>query len=133
MFSHIQIGARDLGAMITFYAAVLAELDLVRLPDDDDGGPAGAGWCAPGQPWPQFYVQLPFNGLPASEGNGVQVSFAARSQAQVRKAWQAAIAAGATDEGAPGLRPHYSEDYFGAYCRDPEGNKLCFVHAQGLG
>lgn len=132
MFSHIQIGARDLAAMITFYDAVLAELGLVRLPEDDDGGPAGAGWCAPGMAWPQFYVQLPFNGLAASSGNGVQVSFAAHSQEHVRKAWQTAIASGATDEGAPGLRPHYGADYFGAYCRDPEGNKLCFVHAQGL-
>lgn len=132
MFSHIQLGARDLRAMIAFYAAVLPHLGLIRLPDEDDGGPAGAGWQAPGRPWPQFYVQLPYNGLPASPGNGVQVSFAARSQEQVRLAWQTAIALGATDEGGPGLRPQYAEDYYGAYCRDLEGNKLCFVHARGL-
>ncbi len=65
-------------------------------------------------------------------GNGTQISFACSSQEHVEAAWAAAIAMGGTDEGVPGLRPHYSEDYFGAYCRDPEGNKLCFVHAEGL-
>lgn len=132
MFSHIQLGARDLHAMIAFYAAVLPHLGLVRMPEEDDGGPAGAGWRAPDKPWPQFYVQLPFNGQQASAGNGTQVSFAARSQAQVRKAWETALAMGATDEGGPGPRPQYGEEYYGAYCRDPEGNKLCFVHAHGL-
>lgn len=131
MFSHIQLGARDLAAMLAFYDAVLPCLGLVRMPQENDGGPAGAGWQLPGRAWPQFYVQLPFNGLPASCGNGVQVSFAAASQGQVDMAWETAISLGATDEGAPGLRPQYAEDYYGAYCRDPEGNKLCFVHAEG--
>ncbi|WP_446731208.1 VOC family protein [Pseudomonas sp. CFBP 13719] len=79
-----------------------------------------------------MFVQLPFNGLPATWGNGMQVSFAAQSQQQVRDVWQAALDNGGMDEGAPGLRPQYSEDYYGAYCRDPEGNKLCFVHASDM-
>jgi catechol 2,3-dioxygenase-like lactoylglutathione lyase family enzyme len=132
MFSHIQLGARDLASMIAFYEAILTPLGMERMPDEADGGPAGAGWQRPGKRWPQFFVQKPFNGLPATWGNGVQVSFAAASQQQVSAAWEAAMASGATDEGAPGLRPHYSPDYFGAYCRDPEGNKLCFVHADGV-
>lgn len=132
MFSHVQLGARDLERMIAFYEAVLSPLGLVRMPDEHDGGPPGAGWQAPGKPWPQFFVQLPFNGLPATSGNGVQVSFAAGSAHHVRAAWDAAMAHGAQDEGAPGLRPHYSADFYAAYCRDPEGNKLCFVHARGV-
>lgn len=132
MFSHIQVGARDLPKMIAFYEQVLAVLGLQRMPDESDGGPAGAGWIVPGKPWQQFFVQLPFNGLPATWGNGVQVSFAAASQARVDAAWRAAMAAGGVDEGAPGLRPHYLPDYYGAYCRDPEGNKLCFVHTAEL-
>lgn len=128
MFSHIQIGARDLERQIAFYDAVLAPLGLARMADEADGGPAGAGWHTPGSKRPLFYVQLPFNGLPATWGNGVQVSFAAGSQAQVRAAWQAALDHGASDEGEPGIRAHYAPDYYGAYCRDPEGNKLCFVH-----
>lgn len=132
MFSHIQVGARDLPRMVAFYDKVLAPFGLERQPFKPDGGPDGVIWQRPGQRWPQFVVQLPFNGLPATWGNGWQVSFAASSQAVVTRAWEIALANGATDEGAPGLRPHYSPDYFGAYCRDPEGNKLCFVHAADL-
>ncbi|MBD1553393.1 VOC family protein [Pseudomonas typographi] len=132
MYSHIQVGAHDLPSMVAFYDAVLTRLGLVRMPDEDDSGPPGAGWHCPGKRWPQFFVQLPFNGLPATCGNGTQVSFMALSPAHVRAAWETALAMGGSDEGAPGLRPHYSPDYYGAYCRDPEGNKLCFVHANDL-
>ena len=132
MFSHIILGARDLAAMTTFYDTILQPLGLERMPDENDGGPPGSGWQYPGKSWPQFFIQLPYNGLPANWGNGTQVSFACRSREQVQAAWSAAIATGATDEGAPGIRAHYSPDYFGAYCRDPEGNKLCFVHADAL-
>ncbi|MCS0495344.1 VOC family protein [Ancylobacter sp. MQZ15Z-1] len=132
MFSHIILGARDLGRLSAFYDAVLAPLGLIRAEAEDDGGPPGAMWVLPGRRWPQFFVQMPFNGLPATWGNGTQVSFAAPSRAAVDAAWQALLAQGGTDEGAPGLRPHYGPDYYGAYGRDPEGNKLCFVHADGL-
>ncbi len=132
MYSHIQVGARDLPRLAAFYDAVLAQLGLVRMAEDNDGGPPGVGWQRPGKYWPQFFVQEPFNGLPATWGNGMQVSFAAASRGQVDAAWRTAIAMGAQDEGAPGLRPQYSPDYYGAYCRDPEGNKLCFVHADGF-
>ncbi|MFF7710668.1 VOC family protein [Pseudomonas sp. NPDC007930] len=127
MFSHIILGARDLAALAAFYDPVLAALGLQRMPDEDDGGPAGVGWQLPGQRLPQFFVQLPFNGQPASAGNGTQVSFLAASREQVDAAWAAALAAGGVDEGAPGVRPRYAADYYGAYCRDPEGNKLCVV------
>ena len=133
MFSHIQVGARDLPAMIAFYDRVLGELGLSRREDEpDDGGPPGAIWYKAGCRWPQFVVQIPFNGLPATWGNGWQVSFAAPSRAAVDAAWHAALDAGAVDEGGPGLRPRYGPDFYGAYCRDPEGNKVCFVHADGL-
>lgn len=134
MFSHIIIGARDLDRLGRFYDAVLAPLGLWRDPEQNepDGGPAGIIWTLRGRRWPQFCVQLPWNGAPAGVGNGTQVSFAASSPEAVDAAWQAAIANGGEDEGAPGLRPHYAADYYGAYARDPEGHKLCFVHAGGL-
>lgn len=132
MFSHIQIGARNLPRMINFYDAVLASLGLVRISDSADGGPPGAGWHYDGVVWPQFYIQLPFNGLPATWGNGTQISFAAVSRDEVNQAWSIAMQMGGSDEGAPGPRPQYGESYFGAYCRDPEGNKLCFVHSADM-
>ncbi len=134
MFTHIMLGARDLALQGRFYDAVLTRLGFSRDPDEsgDDGGPEGIIWTAPGRRWPQFCVQYPWNGAPATTGNGVQVSFAAASRAAVDAAWNAALAHGGSDEGAPGLRPHYAPDYYGAYARDPEGNKLCFVHADGV-
>ncbi|WP_312937079.1 VOC family protein [Pseudomonas sp.] len=132
MFSHIQLGARDLPRMLAFYEPVLACLGLIRVPDTDDQGPAGAGWQPAASDWPQFYVQLPFDGQAASAGNGTQVSFAASSPHAVDEAWRLAQRHGGSDAGAPGLRPHYGAGFYAAYCRDPEGNKLCFVHAPGL-
>lgn len=128
MFSHIILGARDLDRQAAFYDAVLPHLGLVRREVEDDGGPAGALWTAPGHDWPQFWIQLPFDNQPATPGNGVQVSFLAGSSAAVAAAWKAALQAGGASEGAPGLRLDYAPDYYGAYARDPEGNKLCFLH-----
>ncbi|PVZ13543.1 MULTISPECIES: VOC family protein [unclassified Pseudomonas] len=133
MYSHIILGARDLPALIRFYSPVLQALGLERMEDEQDGGPEGAGWQLPGQHWPQFYLQMPFDGKAASVGNGTQVSFRARSRAQVDAAWAAACLGGGRDEGAPGLRPQYGPDYYGAYCRDPEGHKLCFVFVEAFG
>jgi catechol 2,3-dioxygenase-like lactoylglutathione lyase family enzyme len=128
MFSHIIIGARDLERMGAFYDPVLGALGWIRNPVEDDGGPAGILWTVPGKPFPEFWVQLPWNGLPATWGNGTQVSFLAASRDEVDRAHWEAMRAGGFDEGKPGLRPSYGPDYYGAYFRDPEGNKLCVVH-----
>lgn len=124
------IGARDLDAMARFYDAVLLPLGLERGPDSV-AGPRGVCWHAPGQRHPTFDVQEPFDGRPASAGNGAMVAFLAPSRAAVDAAHAAALARGGTDEGAPGLRARYALDYYGAYMRDPEGNKLHVVHRGG--
>jgi len=72
-------------------------------------------------------VVRPLDGAAAGAGNGVTVAFAAPTRAAVDAFHAAALAAGASDEGAPGLRPHYHPNYYGAYVRDPDGNKLCAV------
>jgi len=118
--------------MITFYDAVLEPLGLVRDDRRAADHPASLIWQKAGMRWPQFALRKPFNGEPASAGNGVQISFAAQSPEVVRAAWQSAISNGGIDEGPPGLRRQYSDDFYAAYCRDPEGNKLCFVHADDL-
>jgi len=72
-------------------------------------------------------VGRPYNQLPASWGNGWMAAFTAPTRAAVNAAYAAAMAAGAYDEGAPGLRPHFAPNYYGAYVRDPDGNKLHFI------
>jgi len=127
MFSHVMVGARDLAALARFYDAVLLPLGLERGPDAE-AGPPGICYRAPGTLRPTFDVQAPFDGAPPSPGNGGMVAFLAPSRAAVDAAHAAALAHGGTDEGAPGPRPHYAPDYYGAYMRDPEGNKLHVVH-----
>jgi catechol 2,3-dioxygenase-like lactoylglutathione lyase family enzyme len=128
MYAHIQIGVKDLERMCRFYDAVLAHFGLQRAVDPSRAGPAGVYWQRPGQRWPQFVIGVPFDGEPPSVANGSQVSYLAASRRVVDAAWTTALAHGATDRGAPGLRPHYAPDFYAAYCLDPEGNKLCFVH-----
>ncbi|WP_159349357.1 VOC family protein [Roseomonas harenae] len=130
MFSHVMVGARDLDVMARFYDAVLLPLGLVRGPDAVEG-PKGISYHRPGEDHPTFDVQEPFDGQPPSPGNGCMIAFMAPSRAAVDTAHSAALAHGGTDEGAPGLRTRYAPDYYGAYVRDPEGNKLHVVHRGG--
>ena len=135
MFAHVQLGANDLARMTRFYDAVLAPLGLARSGPGSEVmgmpgtvGPAGIIWRRRGTRWPQFVIPHPYDRPPASTANGSQVSCLAQSRALADEAWAVALALGATDEGPPGLRPQYAPDFYAAYCRDPEGHKLCFVH-----
>ena len=130
MFSHVMVGARDVAAMARFYDAVLIPLGLERGPDSV-AGPRGVCWRVPGQRHPTFDVQEPFDGAPPTAGNGCMVAFLAPSRAAVDASHAAALDHGGADEGAPGPRPRYSPDYYGAYMRDPAGNKLHVVHHGG--
>nr|WP_149538310.1 VOC family protein [Siccirubricoccus phaeus] len=128
MFSHVTIGTHDLARAAAFYDAVLAPLGLRRLALEV---PGWAAWEKPGSP-ARFWVGKPANGLPASWGNGAMTAFIAPSRAAVAAGHAAGLAAGGLDEGAPGLRPHYAPDYYGAYLRDPGGNKLHLVCRDGV-
>jgi catechol 2,3-dioxygenase-like lactoylglutathione lyase family enzyme len=132
MFSHVAVGINDLERSVTFYGALLGPLGLKQRPVTPDGGPATACWVSPDQNLPRFYAYMPFNGMRASLGNGSMVAFAASNPKAVSEAYAAGIAAGGTDEGPPGLRPSYGAGYFGAYLRDPDGNKIHVVHRGDL-
>lgn len=127
MFSHLTIGTQDLARAIAFYDAVLAPLGIERVPSKYG---KWAAWQRPGEA-AKLWVGHPFNGLPASWGNGSMAAFTAPSRAAVDAAYAAALAAGGYDEGTPGLRPHFASDYYAAYVRDPDGNKLHFVWRGG--
>ena len=120
MYSHITVGVSDLARSEQFYTAALAPLG-VGLRDKQ------ADWCGyapPGEGQAFFHILTPLDGRPASAGNGSMAAFVARDRPTVDAVYAAAMANGGTCEGPPGLRPHYHGDYYGAYFRDPDGNKL---------
>jgi catechol 2,3-dioxygenase-like lactoylglutathione lyase family enzyme len=127
MFSHITVGTKHLGVSAAFYDAVLIPLGLQRRIVTPDGGPEAACWISPNQLLPRFYVYAPFNGKPATLGNGGMVAFLSPSIQAVDESYKHGMAAGGTDEGAPGERANYGAGYYGAYLRDPDGNKIHIV------
>jgi catechol 2,3-dioxygenase-like lactoylglutathione lyase family enzyme len=122
MYSHTTVGANDLARAKAFYEAVFAPLGLeVRYSDE-----SLVGWGLPGGK-PQFIVARPFNGEAPSVGNGSMIALLAPKRSVVDACYAAAMGQGGIDEGGPGLRPHYHRDYYGAYFRDLDGNKICIV------
>ena len=123
VFSHIFTSVSDFERAFAFYSGVLDELQL-ELRFHEPQRP-WAGWHSPGGVRPLFVICKPFDGLPHHPGNGQMVAFAARDRSIVRAAYQAAMRLGGWSEGEPGLRPEYHVNYYGAYFRDTEGNKVC--------
>jgi catechol 2,3-dioxygenase-like lactoylglutathione lyase family enzyme len=122
MFSYVSLGTKDIAQAIRFYDAVLAPLGHARI-DGYDPDATSAAWGLD-DPGPHLWVTQPFDGNPASVGNGVMVSFLAPSRAAVDAFHAAALKQGGHDEGAPGLRPQYGPSFYAGYVRDPDGNKL---------
>ncbi len=121
MFSHVTIGSNDIARSGTFYDAVLGALGHTRFYASEHG--IGYGETEGDQVW----ILGPFDGKPATVGNGMMVAFVAPDRSSVDAAFAAAMANGGAEEGAPAVREHYHPNYYGAYFRDPEGNKLCTV------
>ena len=124
MFTHFTLGTNDRPRAEAFYAAIMPALGLKLVKSVDSFFAYGAGPEAP--PW--LVINPPFDGLPATWSNGFHIALRAKDDVAVRDFHAAALAAGGIDEGAPGLRPDYAPDYYAAYVRDPEGNKLQAVH-----
>jgi catechol 2,3-dioxygenase-like lactoylglutathione lyase family enzyme len=131
MLTYVYLGTNDLERAITFYDATLAPLGLPRcITGDPEWDRIAAGWGTyedGGARELALWVGTPFNGQVATLGNGTMVAFRARSWKEVDAFHAAALANGGSTEGAPGLRPHYSPDFYAAYVRDPDGNKLAAV------
>jgi catechol 2,3-dioxygenase-like lactoylglutathione lyase family enzyme len=121
MFSHITLGTNDIGKAIAFYNSVLATLGMERRYTNLEYDFAGYGEKG-GKP--QVFICKPFDEAPATHGNGTHIALLAPSRKMVDAFHVAALAAGGSDEGAPGPRPQYHEHYYGAYVRDLDGNKL---------
>jgi len=121
MIGYVTIGALDSEVSGKFYDAVLSTIGLTRLMTDGKW----IGWGVKGSNKCDIYVCPPFDGKPASAGNGIMIALRTKTQDEVRAAHATALKNGGMDEGAPGPRPADSKDYFGAYMRDPTGNKIC--------
>ncbi|WP_298919384.1 VOC family protein [uncultured Roseobacter sp.] len=124
MIAYVTVGADDIARAERFYSAFLTALGY-RL-EEYHGDLSYIPPVQPGQSQvsPDFYVKSPFNGGPATAGNGAMVAFEARSQSQVRDLHAAALAAGGSDEGQPGFRASYGSHFYVGYLRDPHGNKI---------
>jgi catechol 2,3-dioxygenase-like lactoylglutathione lyase family enzyme len=116
MIGYVTLGTNDLPRAAKFYDAVCGELGVSRMMEFDTfiawGTPGGG--CGIG-------LTKPYDGNPATVGNGVMAAFEVADEAQVQRLYDIALANGGSDEGAPGPR---GDGFYAAYFRDPDGNKL---------
>lgn len=117
MIHHVSVGSDDLERARRFYDPVLATVGLRLLDADDTGLGYGAAEMV-------FSVQRPVDGKPASAGNGSHICLVARNRKAVDAFHRTALANGGRDDGPPGLRPKYDANYYGAFVRDPDSNKI---------
>lgn len=118
MIGYTTLGTNDLPRAVAFYDELFSLLGARRLTDFLG---KGQGW-GNGKGKPLFGVLRPFDGQPASVGNGTMVALPVADRAQVDAFHAKALALGASDEGAPGAR---TEHFYGGYFRDLDGHKLC--------
>ena len=118
MFTHVMVGARDIEASRKFYDAALGALGI-------SGNAVGNYSFYRSPTGGAFGVGLPANGEDACFANGGTIGFVASDAAAVDAFHAAGLANGGSDEGAPGKRPNAPGNAYGAYLRDPVGNKIC--------
>ena len=127
MIDHVSIAVRDLERAARFYESVLAAIGFARL----ETRPKTVGF---GKTYPEFWLNLRADMTPRAADSGAHVCLRAKSTAAVDAFHAAALAAGGTSDGAPGLRPQHGEGYYAAFIRDPDGNRVeavTFVAAAG--
>lgn len=124
MIGYTMIGTNDLIKSLRFYDPLMAAMDLDQC--WRDGQSVSWGKRAD-ETIPRFFVGYPFDGKAATVGNGGMTAFLFDNAAIVDRLHALAMQNGGSDEGAPGPRPHYGAGFYGAYVRDPDGNKLAFV------
>lgn len=120
MISYLMLGTNDLQRAGRYFDALLGEIGAKRAFDRE----TSLTWAFEGGGC-FFEITQPFDGEPATVGNGSMVAFVLESQEQVRTMHAKALELGGTNEGDPGLRSH---SFYGGYFRDLDGNKLCFFN-----
>jgi catechol 2,3-dioxygenase-like lactoylglutathione lyase family enzyme len=125
MIGYVTLGSNDVPRASAFYDALFAAIGVGRLMEFPQGPAYGLAFDKP-----MLAVGTPFDGQPATAGNGTMVALTVDSKAKVDALHAKALALGGRDEGAPGYRGPASQGFYGAYFRDLDGNKLaCFCIA----
>ncbi len=117
MIDHVSIGVRDFERALRFYETVLAAIGMSKLIERADN----AGF---GKKYPDFWINRRDGLETPRPDDGLHVCLRAENAVAVEAFHTAALAAGGASDGAPGLRPHYTANYFAAFIRDPEGNRI---------
>jgi catechol 2,3-dioxygenase-like lactoylglutathione lyase family enzyme len=121
MLDHIGFSISNLARSRAFYAKALAPLGIAEImevgPDLTEAGGTAVGFGTPGNPF--FWI-----GDSERVGEGTHVAFRVDDRSIVDAFHAAAIEAGGTDNGAPGIRPHYGPDYYAAFVLDPDGTNV---------
>lgn len=116
MIGYVTLGTNDIARAARFYDALLGSIGAKRVLESD----SFIAWGTSPQ-GPALSVIQPFDGRPATVGNGVMVALATGGREQVDALYRKAIELGAADEGAPGPR---GDNFYAGYFRDPDGHKL---------
>jgi catechol 2,3-dioxygenase-like lactoylglutathione lyase family enzyme len=124
MIGYTMVGTSDLERSLQFYDPIFAEMNLDQCWRDE----MSAAWGDKADDTvPRFFTGYPFNDQQATVGNGVMTAFLVKDAASIDRLYEIAMRGGGADEGPPGFRPQYGEGFYGAYVRDPDGNKIAFV------
>ncbi|KQR84219.1 VOC family protein [Sphingomonas sp. Leaf343] len=124
MIGYVTLGTNDQPRALDFYDGLIGELGGRRLSTLPDARGFTLYGTKRGEP--MLAITRPYDGGIAKPGNGTMVALGMASRAQVDVVYARALELGATDDGAPGSRGPDAMDFYGAYVRDPDGNKLCF-------
>ncbi len=123
MLDHVSIGVRDVGRTKAFYDAALAPLGYTCLSDSE----TSLGY---GRDAPVFWISHSDSPVPADPASGLHFAFAAATRESVDGFHEAALKAGGTDNGRPGIRETYSPDYYAAFVIDPDGYRIEAHHGR---
>jgi catechol 2,3-dioxygenase-like lactoylglutathione lyase family enzyme len=118
MIDHVSVAVRDIHAAESFYSALLAPLGMTKLQEWPD---AAIGF---GKKYPEFWINRRDAMDRIADDSGVHICLRASDTAAVDAFHAAALKAGGSSDGEPGLRPHYYAGYYAAFVRDPDGNRI---------
>ena len=117
MIHHASLGTNDIKRAKAFYEPLMSLIGFRLLKESNGSAHYGVSDIV-------FSLETPTDGFPATAGNGVHIAFQGPGRETVGRFYESALSNGGTDEGAPGIRANYNANYYGAFVRDLDGNKI---------